>query len=256
MKPDNSSGLTGLLLTLLIVLSFLIFFSGRFANPRNELAKKISVLVITGGHEFDPQFFNIFSSYPDITFDTITQPRANEFLCSETVKKYDALVFYDMWQDITENQKSCYMKLMKSGKGIVFLHHSLVSYENWDEFHRALGGTYYLENNKFNKKPSDYMHDLDIQVRVADTHHFITSGVKNFVIHDEGYKDFNVEPGVHILLTADNPHCDKNIAWTNHYLNSDIVYLMLGHDVKAYTNENYRKLVHNAILWVSHNTGK
>ena len=168
------------------------------------------------------------------------------------IQKADVFVFYDMWQDITDIQKACYINLMKSGTGIVFLHHSFVSYQNWDEFHHALGGTYYLENNKFNRKPSDYMHDLDIRVSIADPNHYITSGIKDFTIHDEGYKDFNMEPGMHILLTADNPHCDKNIAWTNHYLNSNIVYLMLGHDAKAYSNENYRKLLHKSILWVNH----
>ena len=250
MKPKN------FFVSLLSGLSFLVLTTSGFINHGNEPAQKIRILVITGGHEFDPEFFDVFRSYPDISFDTVSQPRANELLCSGEVKKYDALVFYDMWKDISESRKTCYMQLMKSGMGIVFLHHSMASYPEWDEFHQALGANYFPDNNKYNKPPSDYMHDLDLSVTVADPDHFITRGVKDFIIHDEGYKSFGIESGVHILLTADNPHCDKNIAWTNYYLNSDIVYLMLGHDVKAYTNESYRKILHHSILWVSRKTGR
>src|SRR4051812_19807579 len=107
--------------------------------------KKIKVLIITGGHGFKHEpFYEVFNAISSITYDTLVQPQANAFIASGDVKKYDVLVFYDMVLDsITTAQQEGYISLLKKGTSMIFLHHSLVSYQHWPEFIQIVGGQYH-----------------------------------------------------------------------------------------------------------------
>src|SRR4030042_3297568 len=123
----------------LIILAFIL-------NLNSGCSDDLDVLLVTGGHSFDTsEFFNLFMSYEKMSIDTISQPRANMLLEEMNNSEYDVIVFYDMWQDITEHQKEAFLKLLENGTGMVFLHHSLVSYQNWDEFKNIIGGKYWQE---------------------------------------------------------------------------------------------------------------
>jgi type 1 glutamine amidotransferase len=41
------------------------------------------------------------------------------------------------------------------------------------------------------------------------------------------------------------------VAWTNEYGKSRVVYIQSGHDNNAYINPNFRKIIYQAIEWVS-----
>jgi hypothetical protein len=110
------------------------------------------ILIITGGHDFDPSFYKIFNSYVDVQYDTISQPRFNKMISSGLTRNYSALVFYDMWQEINDEQISGYINLLDKGQGIVYLHHALAAYQHWDEFIKIIGGKY-IETN-FHDEPN------------------------------------------------------------------------------------------------------
>ena len=208
------------------------------------------ILIITGGHDFEKEaFFEMFNSFSGISYDTLVQPSGNEMIQNEEIKKYDALVFYDMFQEITDEQKAAYLKLLQVGKGMVFMHHSLVSYQNWPEFQKIIGGKYLLNETNLHPK-STYKHDVEIKVEIVDQNHPITKSMKDFQIHDEVYRSLIVNNDVTPLLRTDHPESTEVIGWYNNYKASKIVYLQLGHDHHAYENANFRKLVKNAINWV------
>ena len=211
----------------------------------------LNILVITGGHDFDPDFFKVFESFENINFDTLSQPAANRMYDSSLTNRYQALVFYDMTQEITEAERNSFISMLRKGMGIVFLHHSIVSYQNWDLFHDILGGKYYEKGFPGGSPPSTYKHGLDLDIHIADTSHPVTRGLSDFSIHDEGYGKILVHNYVHTLLTTHHADCSEKIAWTNSFGNSRIVYIMLGHDAIAFRNPSFRKLVENAIRWSS-----
>lgn len=211
------------------------------------------ILIITGGHEFEKQaFFDMFDSFTDLKYDALVQPLGNEMLLKSMINKYDALVFYDMYQEITESQKAAYLKVLKAGKGMVFLHHSLVSYQEWPEFQQIIGGKYLLKSSG-NRSASTYKHDININVEIVDPKHSITHGMKDFQIHDEVYGNYVVNNNVSPILKTNHPESSATIGWHHQYYKSRIVYLQLGHDHLAYGNNDYRMLVHNAIKWVTTN---
>ncbi len=213
-------------------------------------AKKLNILVITGGHGFDEKpFFEMFDSFQDITYTRLVQPEANTQLGTIDPKTCDAIVFYDMPKSITEQDKTNYYKLLKLGKGMVFLHHSQCSYQDWEGYKTIVGGKYHEEKNT--PQTSSYQHDVTFTVKISDPKHPVTRGLKDFEILDEVYGNTEVLPGVTPLLTTDHPQSSKIIGWTHQIEKSRIVYIQPGHDKNAYQNAQYRQLVRQAINFVA-----
>ncbi len=216
---------------------------------------KIRVLVVTGGHGFEKgQFFQMFKDNPDISYQAVEHPNAHALLKAEAAGAWDVLVLYDMHQAITDEAKSDFIARLKDGKGLVVLHHAMISYQKWPEFTRIVGGHYYLEKTSVNgveKPQSGYQHDVQFTLHVADPDHPVTRGVKDFQIHDETYLGFDVANDVHPLLTTAEKTSTPTVAWTKSYERARVVYIQLGHDHVAYENPNYRQLLRQAIAWAA-----
>lgn len=215
--------------------------------------KKIHILIITGGHGFKQvPFYQMFDSLgTHISYDKLEQPAANALIASAAVDKYDALVFYDMYNSITASQKQAYQELLKKGKAMLFLHHSLVSYQDWDEFQKIIGGKYYEQATLVNGDTlkSSYQHDVIIPVKIENPKHPVTRGLKDFEIYDEVYGHFGTQPNIRPLLSTTHPGSSRYIAWINTYGRTDVLFIQLGHGPEAFKNPNYRKLLKQGIEW-------
>jgi hypothetical protein len=232
-----------------------VLIGGAIGCGGQKAATPIRVLIVTGGHEFerDP-FFNMFDAMEGVTWQEVQHPNAAAMFYPEKSGDYDVLVLYDMYQDITDADKQAFADLIKNGKGVVALHHSIADYNNWPEYEQIIGARYFLKETIENGQtipPSTYNHDQDINVRVLDTTHPITQGIQDFTIHDETYGGFRVLDTVHPLLETDHPLSGKTLAWCGNYGEGRTVYIQLGHDHFAYENPNYRQLVLQAIRWVN-----
>lgn len=242
----------------LFLVGFLALCTAAFgADQAGGTGAKTRVLLVYGGHDFETnQFLQVFRDNPKITFRTAIYPQAQEWFRPERAGEYDVLVFYDMWQTISEESKSNLTTLLKGGKPLVALHHTLGAFQKWDEYANIIGGRYHetrWKDAQGNERPkSTYEHDVDFNVHVADTNHAVTRGIKDFKIHDEVYGGFEVKPDSHVLLTTDEPKNGHDLAWCKTYGKARVVYLQLGHDHQAYANPNYRKLVAQAIDWAAH----
>lgn len=213
---------------------------------------KISVLVVSGGHGFEQQpFYEVFNSITSITYDTLVQPRANEVIASPEIQRYDVLVFYDMFDSISPAQQEAYVNLLKKSASMIFMHHSLVSYQNWPEFIKIVGGQYHTKPVivKDDTLNASYEHDVTIPVKVEDNKHPVTRGITDFKIDDEVYGGVEILPQVKPLLSTTHPKSMRYLAWINQYENSKVIYIQLGHGPSAYSNPNFRKLIRQAIEW-------
>jgi uncharacterized protein len=213
-------------------------------------AKKLNVIVVTGGHNFDREsFFKMFDSFEGVIYTELKHPEANLQLGTIDPKTFDAVVFYDMPKTISEAEKESYYKLLKLGKGLLFLHHSQCSYQQWDEYKTIVGGKYHEEKNS--PQTSTYQHDVTFTVKITDKKHPVTKGIKDFDILDEVYGNTEVLPEVTTLLSTNHPESSSVIGWTHKKENSRIVYIQPGHDKNGWFNPNYQKLVKQAIAYVS-----
>jgi GH35 family endo-1,4-beta-xylanase/type 1 glutamine amidotransferase len=238
------------------MLLILLLLSASDANARAE-EPAIRVLVVTGGHDFDPRFYHLFEDHEDIAYRRVAHPNAFPEFAPGRADTYDVVVLYDMYHGtpIAEQAREHFLSLLKSGKGLVVLHHALASYPSWPEYRKIIGGKYLLAAEKTASGEtvpgSTYRHDVRFRVRIADPSHPITAGLKDFYVFDETYNRFAVEPGVQELLRADHPTSGPVIGWAKQYLKARVVYLQPGHGAETYRHPSYRRLVARSIRWVA-----
>jgi uncharacterized protein len=173
------------------------------------------------------------------------------------------------------------LELLDAGKGMVFLHHAIAGWPAWDTYAEIVGGRFlYLPGTLRGKARQDsgYRHGVTHEVRVVQAHP-VTEGVpERFSITDELYLYEVFEDDVEPLLESDfafeagnfysaarvvqerkmfsnegwtHPPGSRLIGWAKTYGASRIVYLQCGDDPVAYANPNFRRLLRNAIGWVS-----
>jgi len=234
-----------------ISLWLIIIFNGSCINPP---AESIRILVITGGHDYKVEQFNqmLTSLGDNISYQVAELPAAYEKFRPENRSKYDVLVFYHMWQKITDEQKKDFADCIRQGKPLVALHHSICAYDDWPEYFDIIGGKYFHKPTTVKGKeyqPCTYIHDLHFKVKISDPKHPVTQGIKDFEVFDETYKGYYVEVGVTPLLTTDEPTSTPVIGWTKKYGKAQVVTLQSGHDAPTFENPNFRKILKQSIEW-------
>jgi type 1 glutamine amidotransferase len=217
-------------------------------------AEKTKVLVVTGGHGFDQKsFFEVFKSNPNIEFTHAEHKKDADVYDRADLFDYKAIVLYDMPQSITDSQKERFLELFKKGIGLVVLHHALVSYQNWPDYERVIGGRYVEPGPRAGMitEAAGYQHDVEVPVVIVAKDHPVTKGLSDFTIHDEIYWGFRVSADSKPLITTTQPKSGKPLGWTRTEGKSKIVFIQLGHGPEAHSNENYRKLVAQSIAFVA-----
>ncbi len=215
--------------------------------------EKTKVLIITGGHGFEREpFFKMFSDNATLAFTAAEHAKGSATAWDrEDLTNFDAVVLYDMPMKITDAQKAKVLSLFAKGTGLVVLHHALVSFPDWSDYERIIGGRW-PQPPKGQPQVSDkvgYQHDVEVPVVIADTKHPITAGLRDFSLRDEIYWGFRVGTDVHPLLTTTHPKSGNPLMWTRTEGKSRIVFLQLGHDHFAFDNPNFRELVARSIIW-------
>lgn len=230
----------------LLLLLFLVF-AGNLLQ-----AQPIKIMLITGGHGYDTlQFFEMFDAMEGVEYGHFEQPKANQKLVKDMAKDYDVLVFYDMWNKISETEKNAYRELTNRGKPFLLLHHSIVSYQDWPEFEQIVGGKYFEKGKGVPEELlSTYDHDVWVYSKV-ENYTPVTVGFKELRFFDEVYGNVRVSDKIVPLLKTRHPKSMEIIAWENRYNNSKIIYLQPGHDKRTYGEPDYRKLVWQAIKYLA-----
>ncbi|SHE68676.1 hypothetical protein SAMN05444274_102110 [Mariniphaga anaerophila] len=231
-------------LILAFVVTSLLFFSLN--------AQPVKIMLVTGGHSFDTlQFFQMFDALEEIEYIHFAQPRANDVISRGIADDFDVLVFYDMWKEISEREQNAYIDLTKKGKPMLFLHHALVSYQDWPQFEKFLGGRYIQKRQGVPEAElSTYEHDVWVYVQPARNHP-VTSGLGNLRFFDEVYGNYRVSDNVVPVLITNHPQSNQIIGWENRFNNSRIIYLQPGHDKRTYETPDYRQLLLQAIRYLA-----
>src|SRR5512138_611001 len=235
--------------------AFLFLLSASLIHGKERSDKSIRVLVVTGNHGYNKVTFNaMYDSFgKSITYQVVEFPAAYDMFLPENRSKYDVLVFYHMWQKITDEQKKVFADCIREGKPVVALHHSICAFDDWEEYWHILGGKYFHKPTLLNGKEykaCSYIHDLHFTANIIDRRHAVTRGVKDFELFDETYKGYWVDPSAHILITTKDTTSTPVIGWTKTYGKSRIVTLQSGHDSPTFQNPAFRQLLIQSIEWV------
>jgi type 1 glutamine amidotransferase len=220
--------------------------------PAAAPAPKIKVLVVTGGHGFQPQpFFKMFDDNAEISYTAAAQTAAAEAYDREDLLTYDVVVLYDSPSEITEHQKTRFRALFQRGTGLVVLHHALLSYQKWPEYERVAGAKYLLDDEKVGDRvstpESTYEPRADIAIKVARKDHPVTAGLADFTLHDELYHQLRLRPDITPLLTTGA----EPILWVRSEGKSRVVGTILGHGRGSYEDPRFLQLLARSIRWAA-----
>jgi type 1 glutamine amidotransferase len=173
-----------------------------------------------------------------------------------------------------------FLAMLELGVGMVFMHHALAAWPSWPVYAEIVGGRFHYRPSVLRGEQwpdSGYRHKVEHMVSVL-LDHPVTDGIPgNFQITDELYLCPVFEGDVVPLLRSDftfnsdhfysaahavagdmnsrqgwqHPAGSSLVGWVKSWGNSPIVYLQGGDDAQAMGNEHFRRLVHNAVRWVS-----
>ena len=216
------------------------------------VGQPIKVMLVTGGHSYDTlQFFQLFDAMSEIEYEHFEQPAANQKIAKDLAKDFDLIVFYDMWDKIGVGEREAYRQMGEQGKPLLFLHHSLASYQEWPEFERIIGGKY-VEKGKGvdDEERSTYEHDVWVYCRV-ENYTSVTRGFQELRFFDEVYGNVRIDDQVLPLLSTRHPKSMEYVAWENRYKSARVLYIQPGHDKRTYSEPDYQKLILQAIHYLA-----
>ncbi len=217
-----------------------------------SISDTISVAVVTGGHSFDvPAFHRLFRRLEGI--DPYIQ-HMDDFASSprETRDAYDAVLFYCMLREGPTDEglpwyagkpKEALSHLGDTPQGIILLHHAIVAYPDWPEWHVISG---------LPGPNQDYAFGQRLHIAVAQPDHPITAGLRDWDMEDETYRMAEPGEGCEVLLTTDHERSMRALAWTRHYKNARVFCLQSGHDARTWVVPQFAEVLRRGILWAAH----
>lgn len=233
-----------------------------FANTARAEEKPLRVLFVlvgAGGHNVEintPPLLKTMDQVGGFQVTLLAPPKgkpgdAAHLAKLATVKRadYDVLVFYIVAGRLDEASEKAIQTFVEEGGGLVALHGSGASFGNSKPWFQLLGG----------KFAGHAQGTFDLLIDMVDTRHPITQGVQPFTINDEEYT-YQFAEGVkrHVLARfRERPakSVEKNgnndILWTIDVGKGRIFHCGLGHDVTAWSNPSFQKLVMQGIHWAA-----
>ena len=216
------------------------------------MSESIRVAVVTGGHSYDvPNFHRLFRALDGV--DAYIQ-HMQDFASAKArvVNLYDAVVFYTMLKEGPSDEGQPWYTgkpvqtmdhWLKSGKGIVMLHHAILAYPDWDPWVEMVG----VEAGSF----EDFSHGEQMRIQVVDGDHPITQGMTDWEMIDETYVMGEPDEDSHVLLTTDHAECMKTIGWVRDYNGTRVFNLQSGHDNETWGDDHFRKVLTRGIEWAA-----
>lgn len=182
---------------------------------------------------------------------TVVEKENLEALKYENLKNFDVLLLVQIKAD--EGNPPDYVKesiteFLKNGGGLVVNHFAVANVQNWRDSIHLLGSMW------VNGKSTHFAKHV-FNVDMKDEGHPIVEGVKPFTTDDELYYNLLMRPDMHVIMTADENLFGHIIAepmlMTYYVYNARCVYFALGHDVKACSPPEFRKIIVQSIEWAA-----
>lgn len=253
------------------------------------------VLVVTRGHAYDRNAFStMLDALPGIECVQVEQPAAQRHFSGDEPGRWDAYLMYDMpgfgfradhtppdLFDPPAEFREDFLRVVDQGHGFVFVHHALAAWPTWDEYGDVMGGRFRFVREAA-RPDSGYRHAVEQKVSAVADHPVVSGLEDGFGITDEVYLAEIDDTAITPLLVTDAELTDRTVwstwnavlgrrdtndgwehprgsgvvAWVRDHPRSRIVYIQFGDSALAFANPAYRRLLTNALNWVSERPGK
>lgn len=244
-----------LFLSFLVLLGFATLFGG-------EPAGKKAVLIYTkNGEGYVHE--NIAASVAalekickaeGIKTDVSDKP---EVFTPENLQKYSAVIFSNSNNEgfDTKEQKKAFQEYIRSGAGFMAIHSANATARDWPWYWAMVGG-------KFIR----HAPHQEFDVLVTDPNHPSTAHLpERWTIKDECYYSFQLNPDIHVLLSADMTTIEDKgkdeypgetfgqqfpLCWCHEFEGGRQWYTALGHDPWFYEDALFVEHLRGGLIWV------
>ncbi len=220
--------------------------------------QKLNVLIVTGFDVGAHKWRETTSQTRSILEKT---GRFNVRVCedvgifeSSAIDDYDVIVLnYGFWRapDPSQKAKEGLLKYVTGGKGLVSLHFSCSSFQEWQQYRELLGRVWKKGVGGHGPRGK-----FTVNIKKSDHPHPITKGLSDFEMDDELYAKLSGDAQIEVVASAYSDWSKKvePIVFVKDYGKGRVVHNVLGHDHRARQNETYQSLLRRGVEWAA--TGK
>lgn len=171
---------------------------------------------------------------------------------SSRLGQYDVIVLnYGFWTEpeLSDEARKGLLDFVSSGKGLVSIHFSCSSFQEWDEYVNLLGRVWKKGVGGHGPRGK-----FDVKVTAPD--HPIMKGLEDFEMDDELYAKLSGDVEIQTLASARSDWSKKvePIVFVKSYGDGRVVHNVLGHDLRARETDVFETLLVRGTEWAA--TGK
>ncbi len=241
---------TGKAFMLLVLVAFC------FAAVAADAPPKIKVLIVTG-HDVGVHKWRETTPHERATLEATG--RFEVKVCedtgifeSSTLGQYDVIVLnYGFWNvpELSSRGRDGLLSFVKSGKGLVGLHFSSSSFQQWEAYKDLMGRAWVKGTSGHGPRHS-------FTVKIDKPAHPIMQGIKDFEVNDELYAKLQGTAPIEVLASTYSPFSKKvePMIFVRTYGKGRVARNVLGHDVAVRSNENYKKILYRSVEWAATGT--
>jgi len=235
------------------ILSGLLFLQP-VAAPATE--SRLRVLILSGKNnhswqETTPALKKIYEDSGRFVVEVVNDPSTCHV---QTFKTFDVIA--SNWtnypsgdREWDQDVEKAFLEFVRSGKGFVLFHAGGACFPSWPEYQALIGATWGSQTGH-----GSY-HNFNVSV--TDRSHPITRLVDDFIIMDELWHRMEVKPSAHVLCQAYSDITQggtgrwEPVAFSSNFGRGRGFYLVLGHDVQAMMNPNWKMLLLRGTEWAA-----
>jgi type 1 glutamine amidotransferase len=185
----------------------------------------------------------------------VVQTEDVSLLSAASLRNFDAVMFFTTGElPISDTQKRDLLDFVRGGKGFGGVHSATDTFYKWPEYGELIGA--YFQNHPWTE---------EVTIRVKDPKSPLVAHLApSFRLRDEIYQVRNFAAGrVHVLLELDTSSVNMSapginpgatefpLAWTQSYGAGRVFYNALGHFDSTWTDPGIRKMMLQAMLWLT-----
>jgi type 1 glutamine amidotransferase len=239
----------------IVLITFTIAIICSCANRKNDGLIKVLILSGRNNHEWQKTTPLLLKIYNDSRLFTTTVTEKPDTLAYKDLKTYDVIVSnWNTWPDnetrMDEEREKDFLKYVKEGGGVVFIHAGGSSFYSWNEYHQIGIGRWGKETH----------HGKPVKGKVSgfDPDHPVTQGLRDFYITDEIWEKTDIFPGAIPLASVtatdetDSHQITEHALFVNSFGKGRSFFTTLGHDERALLNTGLQTILLRATQWAAH----
>ncbi len=224
---------------------------------------ELDILVFGGGthHEFQQltESFLIKMMGTENWQGSYLYTEDTDYLKSDSLENYDVLLmyccsFYPISQydnkPMPEHIPKSLTEFVAHGGGMVALHSTVASFDEWEDFIDLIGGVWVWGTSAHDRYQT-------MTSEVVAEHPVVQGLPKSFSFKDEFYHTLRIKPDCEILIEGthekDGEEVTEPLAWIAPQSGEGrVVTLLHGHDHVSWNNPSFQQLLKQAVEWTAH----